>query len=219
VETPENHVEDSVYNPVVITIEILLVVVAPLIVLYRQGNWPNHATLASLVSIPILWYPSYAPLHELSHVAGTYLVGGSVAYAKLIPSFWLGEFGRAWITTEGVTQNWRQVIMTLSPYILDIVFIALGMFVLKPGIFKKPFILGLVFMLLCLRSAFDFVCEFIAFLSGDRGDFYAIQGIAGSFFIWGFAVFSLIFAAISIVIVLRRFKGFPEAQTLHPGTP
>ena len=66
-------------NEFLITFEILFVVVAPLLVLYPKSNWPLRTTIPCLLSIPILWYLTYALLHELSHIAGTYLVGGTVA--------------------------------------------------------------------------------------------------------------------------------------------
>ena len=159
------------------TLEILLVVVVPLIILYQRGNWPLRATVPCLVSIPILWYPSYAPIHELSHIAGTYMVGGTVTEYKLIPRFWTGEFGRAWINTQGVSEPWQQLMITASPYILDILCIAASFIVLRRGFSRSPFLIGLVFMLLCLRPAFDFVCESMGFVTGNRGDFYAVQGI------------------------------------------
>ena len=71
-------------NYLVNTCEILLVVVMPLLVLYLKGNWPLRKVIPALVIIPVLWYFTYAPLHELSHAAGTYLVGGTVI--ESIPS-------------------------------------------------------------------------------------------------------------------------------------
>jgi hypothetical protein len=206
-------------NHFLITFEILLVVVFPLIILYRRGGWPLRATTPCLISIPILWYPTYAPIHELSHIAGTYLVGGTVVDYRLIPRFWLGEVGHAWIKSEGITESWQQLITLFSPYILDAVCIAAGMLVLRRSFFKNPFVIGFVFMLLCLRPAFDFVCESIAFLGGDRGDFYAIQGIIGSTVTWLFIILSLALSLISVVIILRRFVGFPEASTIQAKTP
>ena len=201
-----------------ITLEILLVVVTPLLFLYLKGNWPLRTIIPCLVSIPVLWYFTYAPLHELSHVAGTYLVGGRVVDYKLIPRFWLGEFGRAWITPDGISQSWQQLVMTGSPYILDVVCIVVGIFILRRDFSRNPLVLGLVFMLLCLRPAFDFVCEPIAFLSGDRGDFYAIQRIIGSTLTWLFIFFSLGLSLLSVLGILRRFVGFPEALPIQTKT-
>jgi len=65
-------------------------------------------------------------------------------------------------------------------------------------------------MLLCLRPAFDFECETIAFLSGDRGDFYHIQGIIGGLALWSFLSLAIGLSLVSILIVLMRFVGFPQ---------
>jgi hypothetical protein len=129
---------------------------------------------------------------------------------KLMPSFWLGEFGRAWITPEGISQSWQQLVMTSSPYILDLVCIVVGVLVLRKTLTKNPFLLGLLFMLLCLRPAFDLVCESVAFLSGDKGDIYHIAGILGGFVTWSFLLLSIGLSLISILTILRRFAGFPE---------
>ena len=198
---------------VLITLEILVTVVSPLIFLYRKGSWPLRATVPCLVSIPILWYPLYAPLHELSHIAATYLVGGTVLEYKLIPRFWIGEVGRAWIQTEGVSKGWQQMVTTSAPYAIDVLCLIAGLVVLRRTFSQRPFLIGFVFMLLCLRPAFDFVCESIGLLGGDHGDFYAIQGIIGSTLTWSLIVFSLALSLFSIMTVLRRFIGFPETLT------
>jgi hypothetical protein len=202
-----------------ITFEILLVIDIPLMILYLKGNWPVRTTMKCLLSIPVLWYLTYSPLHELSHVAGTYLAGGKVIYVKLIPRFWLAEFGQAWITPVGLRESWQQLVMTSSPYILDVACIATGIFLLRRDFSKNPFILGFIFMLLCLRPAFDFVCETIAFLSGNLGDIYQIKGKIGVLMTWSFIVISLGLSLISILIILRRFIGFPEDLTKRSSLP
>ena len=203
-------------HEVLITFEILLVVVTPLIVLYRNSTWPLRTTVLCPVSIPPLWYLTYSPLHELSHVAGTYLVGGTVTYIKLIPRFWLGEFARAWITTDGIRDPWQQLISTGSPYILDVVCIASSVFIVRQTVISKSFIVGCTFMLLCLRPAFDFVCEPVAFLLGDRGDFYSVGQIIGGFDTWLFIILSLGLSLVSIVSILKRYTGFPAASSSLP---
>ncbi len=199
-------------NLTLVAFEILLIIVAPLLLLYLKGRWPLHATIPCLLIIPVLWYLTYSPIHELSHVVGTYLVGAKVTYIKLIPSFWLGEFGRAWITPVGITQDWQQLIMTVAPYLLDVACIAIGMTVLRRDFSKSPFVVGFVFMLLCLRSAFDFACETIAFVSGDRGDIYHIEMIIGSSLTWLFVLLSIGSSLISIFVILRRFTRFPGSS-------
>ena len=200
------------------TLEILLTIVTPLLFLYRRGTWPQRSTTACLVSIPVLWYPVYSPLHELSHVAATWMVGGTVTSTKLIPSFWRGEFGRAWITTEGVTQPSQQLITTAGPYILDVACLVTALVVLRRTFSKSPFVVGIVFMLLCLRPAFDFVCESVGLITGDRGDFHAIHAIIGTISTQLFMAFTLAFSLFSVLIILKRYAGFPGSPTVNSGT-
>lgn len=192
------------------TCEIFLFLVMPLLVLYIKGNWPLRKVILPLVVIPILWYFTYAPLHELSHAAGVYLVGGKVIGYKLIPRFWLGEFARAWITPSGITQSWQQLTMTAFPYLLDVACFIVAIFVFRRDFSRNPFLLGVIFMLLSLRPAGDFVFEPIAFLSGDRGDFYALQQIVGPFAIWSFILTSIALAVYSIASSLSRLVLFSK---------
>jgi hypothetical protein len=184
----------------------------PLLVLYLKGNWPLRKVIPALVIIPVLWYFTYAPLHELSHAAGSYLVGGKVIDYKLIPRFWLGEFGGAWITPSGLTQSWQQLTMTAFPYLLDIVCFAVALFVFRRDFSRNPFFIGLAFMLLCLRPASDFVFEPIAFLSGNRNDFYAIQQIVGPYAIWSFILISIGLAVYFISSTLSHFVSFSNTR-------
>lgn len=103
----------------------------PLLVLYLKGNWPLRKVFLPLVIIPILWYLTYSPLHELSHAAGVYLAEGKVIEYRLIPPFWLGEFARAWIIQSGITQSWQRLTMTAFPYLLDVVCFVAAIFVFR----------------------------------------------------------------------------------------
>jgi hypothetical protein len=188
-----------------ITLEILLVVVAPLLVLYLRGKWPLRAAIPCLLVIPVLWYLTYSPLHELSHVVATYLAGGRVVHAKLIPSFWVGEFGRAWITTEGLSGSGQHVVMTAAPYMLDTASVVAGLCLLRRGVSKHAFVIGFLFMLLCLRPMFDFVCETVAFALGDKGDFYHIALVVGSPAVWSLLAVLSGLSAYTIARVLGRF--------------
>lgn len=171
-------------NRLLVTAEILVVIVMPLIVLYSKGNWRLRDTIACLLLISVLWYLTYAPLHELSHIAGTYPAGGSVTDYKLIPRFWAGEFEIAGVT------------------------------VLRCRVFGNAFVVGLVFMLLCLRPAFDLVCETVAFLNSFRGDLYNIQAIVGEAAIGSFVLASLVLSFLSILTILKRYDGFPEKEPI-----
>jgi hypothetical protein len=197
-------------NHLLITFEILFTVVAPLLVLYLRGTWKQQTMVACMSTIPILWYFVYAPIHELSHLLGAYLVGGQIVEVKLIPRFWAGEIAVAWIKAEGITNEWSQLIMTISPYVLDLLSIAVGVYVLQRKFSRNAFLIGFLFMLLCLRPTFDFVCETIGFATGFRGDLFHIALTVGGFATWTFIALSIAFSIYAVVVVIGRFKGFPQ---------
>jgi len=190
--------------------EILLVIVIPLLILYIKGNWPLHKVIPALVIIPVLWYFSYTIIHELSHAVGTYLVGGKVIEYRLIPRFWLGEFSGAWAKPSGFTQSWQQLISSASPYLLDFVCFIVAIFVFRRSTARNPFFIGLTFMLLCLRPAFDIVGETIGFLNGWRGDLWYMQQIAGPISLWLFILISICLAVYAITSSIHHLLVFQK---------
>jgi len=186
-----------------VTLEIVVIIVAPLLILYLTGPWPLRSAIPCLLVIPVLWYLTYSPIHELSHVLGTYLVGGSVTELKLIPRFWHGEFGRAWITPQGVRAPWQQLVMTGSPCVLDGLSVAVGFSILhRRRLTRHPFALGIAFMLFCLRPAFDVLCETGAFAVGGQGDLYHIAQSTGVAIVWLGMAILLGFSLLTIARVL-----------------
>ncbi|HNT16723.1 MAG TPA: hypothetical protein PKJ37_02350 [Acidobacteriota bacterium] len=185
-----------------VTLEILVLIVAPLLILYLTGRWPMRIAIPCLLVIPVLWYLTYSPIHELSHVLGAYMAGGSVSDIKLIPSFWKGEFGRAWITPQDLRAPWQRLVMTGSPYILDGLSVAAGFFALHRRLLTRPLVLGVAFMLLCLRPAFDLACETVAFALGGKGDLYHIAQVAGYPMVWLSMAILFGFSLLTIVRVL-----------------
>jgi hypothetical protein len=191
-------------NYLLVTCEILLVVVMPLLVLYLKGNWPLRKTIPPLVITPVFWYFTYTILHELSHAAGLYLVGGKVIDYRLVPRFWLGEFSGAWVTPSGNPQSLQPLTFYAFPYLLDVVCLVIAIFVFRRGFSRNPFLTGLAFMLLCLRPAFDIVGETIGLLTGWRGDLYNMQQIVGPFAIWSFILISIGLAVYAISSTLSH---------------
>lgn len=187
------------------TVETLVVLVAPLLILYRMRRWPQRIVIPCMLVIPVLWYLTYAPIHELSHVLGAYLAGGSVTEIKLIPSFWKGEFAGAWITPQGLREPWQQLVMTSAPYVLDGLSLVVGFFALGRGrLMDRPFALGIAFMLLCLRPAFDVLCETVAFALGAKADLYHIALAIGTPLLWLSSAILLGFSLLTITRLLVK---------------
>jgi hypothetical protein len=197
----------SMNNTLLSTLEVLLIIPIPLVILYLRGKWPMKMILICLTVIPLLWYLTYAPLHELSHIFGTYIAGGSVIYYKLIPRFWMGEFAGAWITPVGLSLPWQKLVMLCAPYVLDLVSIIAGAVVLQRHLSRNAFWAGFLFMLLCLRPTFDLVCESVGFTNGFMGDLFHIQQIVGSAILSSFLLLSLMLSVYSIYAILKRYSG------------
>lgn len=192
------------FQNVLVTIEILLIIDIPLIILYLRGKWPLKIMVSCLLVIPIMWYLTYAPLHELSHILGTYLAGGQVVNFKLIPSFWVGEFAVAWITPSGLNHPWQNLVMSSAPYLFDLASIIAGAVVLQRNLSKNAFWVGFIFMILSLRPTFDLACETISFCNGFMGDLYHIQQIVGSVILSAFLGLSL---GLSLLLIYAFLKG------------
>ena len=200
------------------TFEILLTIVTPLLALYLRGRWPLRTVTACLCGIPVVWYLTCAPIHELSHALGSTLVGGKVVDVKLIPSFWEGQFAGGWVTSVGlVDRSWQQLVMTGAPYVIDVAFVVASLVVLRRRLSRNALVVGLLFMLMCLRPAFDLVCETVGFVGGAHADLWHVQLTIGSAALWSFLIASLALCLLSVVIILRRFGGFPGPLPANRG--
>ena len=163
--------------------------------------------------IPVVWYLTYAPIHELSHALGAILVGGRVVDIKLIPSFWEGTFAVAWVNTEGLGGSWP--VMTGAPYVLDVACVVVGLVVLWRRPSRSSLVVGLLFMLLCLRPTFDLVCETVGFVGGFHGDLWHLELAIGSAALWSFLLVALALCLLSVVVIVRRYDGFPEPHPIR----
>jgi hypothetical protein len=198
------------------TLEILLTIVTPLLALYLRGRWPLRTVTACLCGIAVLWYLAYAPIHELSHALGTTLAGGRVVEVKLIPSFWEGTFAVAWVTSVGLDQPWQQLVSTGAPYAVDVACVVASLAVLGRRLSRSALVAGLLLMLLCLRPAFDLVCETVGFVGGFRGDLRHVEAIIGSAALWSFLLASLALCLLTVVVILRRYGGLPGPLPASP---
>lgn len=194
------------------TFEVLLIIVTPLLALYLRGPWPLRIVPACMCGIAVVWYLTYAPIHELSHAAVTVLAGGRVTEIKLIPNFWEGTFAVAWVHSAGLDRPWQQLALGSAPYVLDLASVGLGVVILRRHRSSNALALGLLFMLLCLRPAFDLVCETVGFAGGFRGDLWHAERIIGSTALWSFLLVSLALCLVSVVVVLRHHAGFLDPR-------
>lgn len=78
------------------TIELALLIILPLIIFYQRGPWGIFAYLY-IPLIYLIWYLTYALMHEACHLLGAYIFGKEIFDMQLIPHFWEGQFGTGYI--------------------------------------------------------------------------------------------------------------------------
>ncbi len=197
-------------NPFFRILEILILVVLPLLVLFLRSNWPIKVIYVNVTVLPLLWYVFYAPLHELGHVLGCFIVGMEIKDYQLFAHFWAGNFGFAFVEIkEGYGENMRSFVILIMPYVLDLVSIAIGYCLLTRYKIKNSFLFGLVFLLFSVRPLYDLVDNFIGYFY-NHSDFVLASRIVGSLAVFSFVISSVLVGITVILLLLKRFKHYPE---------
>jgi hypothetical protein len=70
-------------------------------------------------------------------------------------------------------------------------------------------------MLLILRPTYEFMSELTGFLSTSWSDYNGISSMIGNDLIWLYIIFSLALSLGSVLVILRRFVGFPEKKNIQ----
>lgn len=189
-------------------------ILLPLVLLYTRSHWPRRLWIPSAVVLPLLWFGTYGALHELSHLAGLILIGDRILEHHVIPRFWEGEFTVGWVQTQAPgAATWRYLLPGYSPYIRDIFFLSIGLLTLKAKRIRNPFLLGLVFVLLCLSPLFDIVDNYFnGYLVGrlPGNDFMGSAMKIGATWTNAIGVVSAGFAVYVVWRVMMFYKGFPD---------
>jgi amino acid permease len=86
-------------DKIITTIEIALLILLPLILFYQNSNWKYRSYLSDLILLYLIWFFSYAFLHESGHVIGSWITGAKIMDYQLIPPYWKGDFKTAYINS------------------------------------------------------------------------------------------------------------------------
>lgn len=168
----------SEVREIVPTLAIAIIIILPIILLEQSSHASRSRIIITTIVIGILWFLSYALLHELSHVLGFYLTGVEVTDHKLIPYFWQGDFSNAYVIVAESTPG-KRFIGQVTPYVRDLVFAIMGYILIKRLSFSSNFLLLLVFTLLVSSSLYDVATNFWGFVGESRGDFYRMKEYIG----------------------------------------
>ncbi len=161
------------------TIEIALVIVLPLILVFRRMNIGTARLFLYVVSIYVVWYATYSMIHELRHLLPAWFLGERVSEIQLFPRIFSGELDGGHITTQYSGPR-AELIIVAFPYLTDVLFVALGVLMLKyPSIRRSAILSGVLFTVLIASPAFDVLNNYIAYLLGAKNDFNAIAYSSG----------------------------------------
>ena len=184
-------------------------VVLPLLFLYLRSNWPQKVINVNVIILPMIWYVFYAPLHELGHILGCFIVGLEIKDYQLFAHFWEGNFGFAFVDIkDGYGENMNSFVILILPYMLDLISIVIGYYLLSRYKIINSFLFGLVFLLFNIRPLYDLVDNFIGYFL-NHSDFVLASRIVGSLVIFTFVIISIIIGITLILLLLKRYKHYP----------
>jgi len=200
-------------NPFFRIIEILVLVVLPLLVFYLRSSWPKKEVNINVIILPLIWYVFYAPLHELGHILGCFIVGAEIKDYQLFAHFWEGSFGFAYVDVQGgLDVNMNSLIILISPYILDFISIIIGYYILTRYKIKNSFLLGLTFLIFCLRPLYDIVDNYIGIFY-NHSDLVLTSKIVGEYITYSYGIISVTISLIAIILLLNKYKNYPKVET------
>ena len=184
--------------------------VLPLLFLYLRSNWPKKVINVNVIILPLIWYVFYAPLHELGHILGCFIVGLEIKDYQLFAHFWEGNFGFAFVDIKGgYGENMNSFVILILPYMLDLISIVIGYYLLSRYKIINSFLFGLVFLLFNIRPLYDLVDNFIGYCLNDS-DFVLASRIVGSLVIFTFVIISIIIGITLILLLLKKYKQYPK---------
>ena len=197
-------------NPFLRIIEILVLVVLPLLIVYLRSSWTNKEIYINVIILPLLWYLFYAPIHELGHMLGCIIVGTNITDYRLFAHFWEGSFGFAYVDVKGgLAVNMSSFIILILPYILDLISITIGYYLLTRYKFKNSFLFGLVFLSFSVRPLYDLVDNSIGYFL-NYSDFVLASQIVGGLIVFTFVIISIIIGIALILLLLKKYKQYPD---------
>jgi hypothetical protein len=179
------------------TIELALIIVLPLILFYRQMKLAPGKIFLKVVLLYLTWFFTYALLHELCHVCGSWITGAEIVEHRLVPHYWEGDYKNAYVKSI-FTNDTQGFISPFSPYFRDLIFLGTGYFLLRRRKLTGSFADGLIIVLFVLSPIYDVFNNYFGFVLGARNDFNAMNKVAGM--VWTNAI-GLLFTLTGIYIV------------------
>lgn len=184
------------------TIEIALLLILPLILFYQRSKLNFKQYSIYIVLLYFTWISTYAFLHEICHLFGSWIIGVKIIGYKLFPTFWEGDFKTAYVNSL-FENNTQAFVSGIMPYFRDIVFLIIGFCILRKKRLQNSLMAGLIVMLLILSPLYDIINNYSGFVFESYGDFNMLSLKFGNFIVHAIGT---TFALIAIVITIQVFK-------------
>lgn len=155
-------------------IEIAFFIILPLIFFYRRSNWSYQKYIPVLIFLYLIWYSTYALLHEVGHYAGALLLNVEVIDYQLMPHFWEGEYKMGFVRSA-YENNVQEFIIVILPYIRDLLFLLAGYLIFRKKTFQNLFIAALILLIFVLSPLYDIANNYFAYVFGALNDFNALK--------------------------------------------
>lgn len=163
----------------VVLILMLLFVVGPSYAALRRCRWSVGEVRGLMVAVPLLLFALNAPLHEASHILGTYLMGGTVGRVKLLQPFWQRDAPVPMIESSGLGTATGQLVAAVLPYAVDAGLLAIGAALVNWRRIKSPWGFGASLVVFVLKPSFDIAANVAAASIYGVGDFRQVAAIIG----------------------------------------
>jgi len=187
------------------TIEIALLLILPLILFYQRSSWKVKEYVLLIPIIYIVWYLSYAFLHEICHLSAAIILGKKVYSFQLIPYFWKGETGVGYVNSE------YNQLTVLMPYIKDIVFSVTGTIIILRKVIKKPFLTGVVLMVMVFSPLFDIANNYLIYVTKSINDFRAFSDLTNKTVAHSVGILFLSITLLSTLWLSKQGKNYPNS--------
>jgi hypothetical protein len=156
------------------TIEIALFIILPLIIYFQRSKLKMRVYILNVIFLYLIWFFTYALLHELMHLLGAWISNGNVIHYQLMPKFWKGDTSTGFVETI-YSSHIQEFFIVLLPYARDVIFTLIGCLIMRKTIIRNYFFRGLILIILVLSPAFDVVNNFVPYLFGALDDFNALK--------------------------------------------
>jgi hypothetical protein len=201
-------------NYLIHMVEIALLIILPLILFYQRSNWIYKNYILNIVLLYIIWYVTYALLHELCHMLGVWMTGKKILDYQLIPKIWISDFRTGYVNYNFNSDS-RDFVIIIMPYVRDIIFLLIGFIILRKKIIKNSFVIGLILILLILNPLYDIIDNYSAYLFGALNDFNALKMTSGNFISNFVGISFSLIAIITTLLIFKLYKGYPVKNQIE----